>query len=152
MLSLERRFADLVRKYERLNEIRKKDVKTKRELRQHIKILGAECALLERSLAEREKAAKNTMSDLLAVVKWASARLAEHGDDEGSEKLLAWHETMSRNMQPVADVKLLVELLSSWMDSERLASRIDGQSWSAHRDDLKNRTENELRKLTGSYE
>lgn len=144
MLSIERRYAELVRKYQRVHELRKQDVKTKRELRQHIKILGAECALLERSLAEREKASKNTMTDLLAIVKWASARLAEYGDDEASEKLLAWHETMSRNMQPVADVRILVDLLQQWLDVGEADPQCPGL--------LRRRTDNELRKLSGSYE
>jgi hypothetical protein len=117
VLSLERRYAKLVRSYDRLRDLYNDAVHQKHVLADDVRDLKVLVRSLQRESRERERASKNTMDRLFASTQYAITHLHEAGDLEAAERLSDWLDVMRENMLPVADVRRLTGLLEEWCDA-----------------------------------
>lgn len=112
--SLERRWAQLVVSYARLKKLYEKARERETLLAEQVRDARIEIRELKRDKRSYEGASKRTMERLFATTRYAITRLNAAGDYEAGEKLDDWLQYMEANMQPVANVTHLIELLEEW--------------------------------------
>jgi len=146
--SLKRRFAKVVRSYQRLNDLYAKSRAREEALKEKVRELRAENRDLKHELKERERSA-TSLDALLAVVRYASAQAAIAGDDATSEKLAEWYEVMSGNLKPPPPhaVHRITALLKAWLDYLDLADRAPRDLVDDRRDHLRRETMHVLDQL-----
>lgn len=115
--SLERRWAQLVESYARLKELYDKSLQREALLASELREARAEVRELRRDRKQREHASRNSMEKLLATTRYAISHLYDANDLVAVEKLEVWLEDIQDNLQPVANVTHLIDLLQEWIDA-----------------------------------
>lgn len=115
--SLKTQHARLIRAHQRLRETYQSSLEDRRILKEKAQALSQELQRTKRELRDYEKASANTMDKLFTSVQYAINHLYDSGDIEAAGKLSVWLDEMRCNMQPVADVAELLNLLQNWSDS-----------------------------------
>lgn len=115
--SLKTQHARLIRAHQRLREIYQSSIEDRKLLREKNKELSQELRAAKSELRGYENASFNTLGKLFTSVRYAINHLYDAGDIEAAEKLSVWLDEMSCNMQPIADVKEILDLLDEWASS-----------------------------------
>lgn len=103
--------------YARLKEHYDKSLQREALLIEQLRNARAEVRELRRDRKEYMNASRNSFEKLLATTRYAIQHLYAADDRVAAEKMDAWLEHLEENLQPVANVTHLIELLEEWMDA-----------------------------------
>lgn len=112
--ALDRQHARLVRAYARLRDLYDKSIRDRALLKDRVDDLQIELRRARRELNEYTSASRNTLGKLFASTQFAIQHLVAAGDLEAAERLSVWLDEMRDSMQPVANVRDIVDTLEEW--------------------------------------
>lgn len=96
---------------------------------------GQELKLTIREYERYQYSGRHTLNGLLSTIRYAAAMLVEH-EPEVAEKVLGFHDRAVSNLQPVADVPEIVDLLRRWVQAAPLADMTEVASLIAQTEEV----------------